>query len=244
LLSKMLPFMFLCSPRAKYAPSTTLPDDVMEVIHNSKSSENGLVQGKIPDYPLMEWRDERGNSLLHLAVWRNDLKLTRWVFESASKGKRMSSVVDVPNDQGATPLMLAIIAGEIEMAEELFQHKTAKKFVDPFRHALKESGESPLHLAVRYLPTLHPKFFFKRKEATSALVNVEDASGVTPLMRAALEDSRTILHRMLASKTAKGEITMLLLTEKNLSCRWKIVGFKGCRGEKWQNHFAHFSRTR
>ncbi len=59
---------------------------------------------------LASWRDGDGNGLLHLAAWRGDLRMLRAALESGVKGRRMTAA---QNDDGATPMAMAIIAGQV-----------------------------------------------------------------------------------------------------------------------------------
>ena len=71
-------------------------------------SAPGYVSPK-PKDEVVQWRDAHENSLLHLAAWRGDLRLCRALFDSV-KGRKL---VAVQNDQGATPLALAIINAQV-----------------------------------------------------------------------------------------------------------------------------------
>lgn len=57
----------------------------------------------------VNWRDAQDNTLLHLAAWNGVKWLVRTFLESV-KGRKLVTAV---NHQGATPLMLAIIAGQV-----------------------------------------------------------------------------------------------------------------------------------
>ncbi len=97
-----------CSPRQKYQPaSLTLPD----IFHDLESKvQNDASAIKIKD-DLINWREEgSGNSLLHLACWKGDVKMARAIFDCI---KARKSLVNCVNAAGATPLMMAILGGQV-----------------------------------------------------------------------------------------------------------------------------------
>ena len=70
-------------------------------------------KGELPVIKFKEdqiaWKDEEGNSLLHLAAWRGEIPASRCIFNSI-KARKLTSV---QNKKGATPLALAIISGQV-----------------------------------------------------------------------------------------------------------------------------------
>ena len=58
----------------------------------------------------MNWRDPSGNSLLHLSAWRGDLRMCRAVLEAGVKARKLAAM---QNEEGATPMAMAIIAGQV-----------------------------------------------------------------------------------------------------------------------------------
>ena len=74
-----------------------------------KKLENPPVLGYIFKDEHVDWRDEDGNSILHYASWTGNIYLVRNLFDSA-KGKKL---ITVSNNQGATPLAMAILASQV-----------------------------------------------------------------------------------------------------------------------------------
>ena len=70
-------------------------------------------KGELPVIKFKEdqisWRDEDGNTLLHIAAWRGEIHAARCIFNSI-KARKMTSV---QNKNGASPLALAIISGQV-----------------------------------------------------------------------------------------------------------------------------------
>ena len=70
-------------------------------------------KGELPVIKFKEdqisWRDEEGNSLLHIAAWHGEIHAARCIFNSI-KARKMTSV---QNKKGASPLALAIISGQV-----------------------------------------------------------------------------------------------------------------------------------
>ena len=63
---------------------------------------------KITD-ALVSWRDDDGNSLLHLSAWKGRIQISRAFFDSV-KGRKL---VTVQNRKGAVPLAMAILNGQV-----------------------------------------------------------------------------------------------------------------------------------
>ena len=70
-------------------------------------------KGEVPVMKFKEeqisWRDEEGNSLLHIAAWRGEIHAARCIFNSI-KARKLTSV---QNRKGASPLAMAIISGQV-----------------------------------------------------------------------------------------------------------------------------------
>lgn len=113
---------FNSSPRRYHRPkSAELPTplfaDLLKKL--SAAAEQNSILNQLPNKPLptpiklkedeIGWRDDQGNSMLHLAAWAGDLKLARVVLDSI-KGRKLAQV---QNEKGATPLAMAIIAGQV-----------------------------------------------------------------------------------------------------------------------------------
>ena len=60
---------------------------------------------------LVSWRDDDGNSLLHLSAWKGRIQTSRVFFDSV-KGRKL---VTVQNRKGAVPLAMAIINGQVSL---------------------------------------------------------------------------------------------------------------------------------
>jgi len=99
------------------------------------------------------------------------------------------------------------------MVEEFFMNKTAKKCIE-FNLTLKNSQETLLHILLRYLPYVHPKFILKRPDFTKEAFNAIDSEGNTALLRAASRNNAITVFNILNSKCVK-ENQMLDLKMKN-----------------------------
>ena len=60
---------------------------------------------------LVSWRDDDGNSLLHLSAWKGRIQISRVFFDSV-KGRKL---VTAQNRKGAVPLAMAIINGQVNL---------------------------------------------------------------------------------------------------------------------------------
>jgi len=76
----------------------------------------GMLKDHKGDLPVIKfkeeqisWRDEDGNTLLHLAAWRGEVHAARCIFNSI-KARKLTSV---QNQKGASPLAMAIISGQV-----------------------------------------------------------------------------------------------------------------------------------
>ena len=101
----------LHSPRDVHAP-TSFPSQFMNIMkkHEFDGQGYGPPPVKITDEHV-QWRDEDGNTILHYATWTGNIYLARDIFASP-KGK---ALIGVSNKKGATPLAMAIIAGQVSV---------------------------------------------------------------------------------------------------------------------------------
>ena len=95
------------SPRHEYKPTSVPPDAYTELVEACRDANNTALP-KIKE-ELISWRDNSGNSVLHLAAFNGHVRVARCVFDSV-KGRKL---VQLQNSQGATPLAMAIIAGQV-----------------------------------------------------------------------------------------------------------------------------------
>jgi ankyrin repeat protein len=101
--------------------------------------------------------------------------------------------VDVTDDYGRTPLMLAAEAGHADAVRELLAHDAATTSRD-------RNGDTALLLAVRADSAAAVDLLV----AAGAPVNVANASGVTPLMVAARAGSAGLVDRLLTAGADTG----------------------------------------
>ncbi len=129
------------------------------------------------------------------------MAMVRAILDSGLKGRKLTGE---QNTEGATPVAMAIIAGQDSIVEEFFQNKHSKKLLD-LSVAIKSTDENLTHLLFSYAPYVHPKFVLKRKDANlKEVLNARDANGDTPLLKLARRDCGLVLHRILESKAVKG----------------------------------------
>ena len=95
------------------------------------------------------------------------------------------------------------------MSEDFFAHKHSKKLLE-FTPTVASTDENVLHLLLRHAPFLHPRLVLKRKDLSEAVLGSRDSEGFTPLLRAAHEDNRAAVQRVLASKNVRGWVIFLL----------------------------------
>lgn len=157
----------------------------------------GPVQLKLGE-DHFNWRDEDGNSIFHYAAWTGNIYLARCLFETA----RGRNLIETPNNKGATPLAMAIIANQDKMVEEFFMNKKAQKSID-LKATLKDSQETIAHLLLQYAPYVNPKFLLKRKDLTKDLLNAVDKDGNTPLLHVASRNNVYTVNHILTSKAIK-----------------------------------------
>ena len=96
------------SPRSTYKPKTLNPKQYEDLF--------GMLKGHKGELPVMKfkedqisWKDEEGNTLLHLAAWRGEVNTARCIFNSI-KARKLTSV---QNKKGVSPLAMAIISGQV-----------------------------------------------------------------------------------------------------------------------------------
>ena len=83
--------------------------DVMKKVHTEWNPSMPLPTPVKFKEDQMSWRDDKGNSVLHIASWNGDIKLARALFDNV-KGRKLVACI---NTLGATPLMMAIIGGQV-----------------------------------------------------------------------------------------------------------------------------------
>ena len=82
-----------------------------------------MLKGHKGELPVMKfkedqisWKDEEGNTLLHLAAWRGEVNSARCIFNSI-KARKLTSV---QNKKGVSPLAMAIISGQVIKIKNIF----------------------------------------------------------------------------------------------------------------------------
>lgn len=85
-----------------------------------------MLNGHKGELPIMKfkedqisWKDEEGNTLLHIAAWRGEVNSARCIFNSI-KARKLTSV---QNNKGVSPLGMAIISGQVINNERGFFFK-------------------------------------------------------------------------------------------------------------------------
>ncbi|XP_040571104.1 uncharacterized protein [Lepeophtheirus salmonis] len=201
----------LNSPRKDHIPivpsEKDVEADIMSLLTYKRKDDYQKIKMK---EKYTNWRDDNQNSLLHLAAWNGNLELCRWFFDSP-RGRKLCSV---QNDNGATPLALAIINGQIQSVEEFFMNKYSKINID-LSAKIHSSGENIAHLLIQYLPDVHPKFILKRKDLTFEVLNAQESrNGNSPFLHCAMRNNKFSLKRLLRSKAVK-ERQLLDLSLRN-----------------------------
>ena len=150
-----------------------LPDDVfgdlVTKVHSEWDPSKPLpTPAKFKEQHL-NWRDTKGNAMLHVVAWNGDIKLARAIFDNIKARKQ----TNLANTLGATPLAMAVIASRDTMIEEFFQNKHSKKLIE-FGVRLEDTEQNMLHLLLQYAPTVPPKFMLKRKDLSRETLNAQD----------------------------------------------------------------------
>ena len=135
----------ISSPRFEHRPDPArLPDevfgDILRKVHSEWDPSKPLPTPVKFKEEALGWRDSKGNTMLHLvrqnsfttqlygcfrpkttairssqAAWNGDTKLARAIFDSVKARK----LTVVQNDAGATPLAMAMIAGQVGLVKTI-----------------------------------------------------------------------------------------------------------------------------
>jgi len=179
------------SPREKYRPE--FPTQYMEFLKTSAQPDSCTI---LYDEHL-DWRDQGGASLLHVACWTGNLELFR-AFCLDANGRKL---LTLPTTAGLTPLMFAIINGQATIVEEYFNNRNSKKDIY-FHKVVRDTKQTLLFLLFLYCPSVSPKVVLKRKDLGKEVVNAVDSKGNTALMASCQANCRDTVRRLLSSKAA------------------------------------------
>ena len=154
-------------------------------LHSSTDlKKEQMVECLLTWSPDLSIRDSQGNTVLHLAVQSNNIKLVRMLITALKNAPDTTqSPLDSPNKIGCRPLHLAVLGGNVSITELLLETEcayssTQDRFGDTFLHYAVCSKKSQLMLVkllIKFNQTLHSK---KR------MLNTRDRRGNTPLLLA------------------------------------------------------------
>jgi ankyrin repeat protein len=139
-----------------------------------------LIQARHPD--VLYRRDYRGRLLLHsLAAGDNEANTIICMQKALASG--LSALINTQDDQGFTPLHIAVVGGVAKNIEFLLNHGSDPMIAD-------SRGYSVLHLAIEDYgqddyPVLGEFFKGSPTAATARLLDSQDLWGRTVLMHAA-----------------------------------------------------------
>jgi ankyrin repeat protein len=122
--------------------------------------------------------DSKGDPMLLIAVREKSMKVTEFLL----KDKRID--VDLSNQSGETPLMMASIDGDLPVVKMLVLQNKAK---------VDHIGWTPLHYACTKGHLEVAQFLI----ANGANVNAQSPNGTTPLMMAALDGNEELIKYLL-----------------------------------------------
>lgn len=121
----------------EYADYSSL--QYFDILHVAKANAIALLHVIIDNFHLYDFNiattDELGNSLLHIAVYNNNLRLIRKAIE-------LGANVNLLNDERRTPLHIAAGKGHAEAVEILLRNNAIQNIVDC-------KGEMPIFRALR-----------------------------------------------------------------------------------------------
>lgn len=172
-------------------------------------------------------QDEHGNMALHIAIKQEDINVVRRILS------KPDLIVDLANIAGDTPLMFAILQGNLPILNELLAHGAQINL-------LNRDGMSPLMIAIRIenipminrllqIPhinvnlqannrspaAIHYAIYSQKPEILQLLLSAQ----VNPPLDTSLKDDegRTPLHRAIYSPFATQIIPMLLQAGANIN---------------------------
>jgi ankyrin repeat protein len=152
--------------------------------------------------------DYNNESLLHLAVRRNQPALLAFLLE---KGGR----VDFQDSNQVTPLHRAVKAGNSALVRVLLRHRA------DVNRAMGEDGPLPLHLAAVQGSDLIADMLLRAGASVEAR---ECGSGETPLLKAVGEGRIAVVRLLLAHKAAVGVRARGGDSPLHRAARWGDVG--------------------
>jgi len=193
------------SPREKYRPE--FPTQFMEFLKTSSQPDSCTILWD----EHIDWRDESGCTLLHIACWTGNIELFK-LFCLDTNGRKLLAL---SSTCGLSPLMLAIINGQSSIIEEYLTNRNSKNTIHFNSDTIKETKQTIPHLLFQYCPTVHPKFILKRKDLTPDIMNAVDYHGNTSLLKCCIQNSRDTVRRLLSSKAAT-ERHLLDLSVQNM----------------------------
>jgi uncharacterized protein len=135
--------------------------------------------------------DPRGQPALTVALQGESLKVAKVLLDA--KGIQ----VDIRNHAGETPLMMAALKAEVDMAAALVAHGAA----------VSKDGWSPLH----YAATGGSAAIVRLLLSKGAMLEARSPNGTTPLMMAARYGNEEAVDALLAAgadRTAKNDLGM------------------------------------
>merc|ERR1712106_407091 len=180
------------SPRDKYRPE--FPIEFMEFLKTSAQPDSCTILWD----EHVDWRDESGCTLLHIACWTGNIELFK-LFCGDSNGRKLLAL---STTSGLSPLMFAIINGQSSIVEEYLTNRNSKNTIHFNSDTIKDTKQTIPHLLFQYCPTVHPKFILKRKDLTPEIINAVDHHGNTSLLKCSIQNSRDTVRRLLSSKAA------------------------------------------
>lgn len=165
-------------------------------------------------------KDNQGQSALHRAAQEGCPEIIELILESLDESER-SQIVREEDDEGNTPLILSVEAGNNE-GVGIFMEKTDSA---TFINTPNDQGECPLHFASRSGDKLTIELLINN----CADIDHKNQSNQTPLYLAAENAKENAEHAMFESEDSENVDVVKLLVErysltKEIRCTCQILG--------------------
>ncbi|KAG1653833.1 Calcium load-activated calcium channel [Nymphon striatum] len=144
-------------------------------LHLAVMMENSMIVSILLDKKCKtEKIDRNGDSAFHLAAKVKSKQCLSILCAYAKSNQMLGNIIDLKNNNGMTPLHLAVISSNLECIDTLLSHGANVNFADG------KCGKRPLHLAILSAA----KTLLKKKEID---VNLQTFNGDTALHYAVLK---------------------------------------------------------
>ncbi len=167
---------------------------VVEAAYNGKWElvkvliENGAVTKE-----LLRYQDEKGNSLLSIAVQKRDMRGMEFLL-SLYEGNKLA---DIKNKDGLTPGLLALSLGHLDIAKQFFKSDEIQEIVLKYREG-KNKKNSLLDRVVK-AGHFNVVQFILFMSGSRELLDLPNENGLTPTMEALIHGQKEIYRELINS---------------------------------------------